>query len=126
MRLSKTLMALAVLVGGATLARADETGIAGIHDWHRVGDRICFVDHYHDGAGHGSSQKAALAEAIKSWQDFTDLEYGSDWASFSKAAAKSTPCTSSGGGFECSVHAIPCKSAGVAASNHRVARRHRE
>ncbi|CAN0513077.1 unnamed protein product, partial [Phaeothamnion confervicola] len=40
---------------------------------------------------------------------FTDFEYGSDWARFSRAASKGLTCTRGGGGFDCQLQARPCK-----------------
>lgn len=88
---------------------ADDTGFAYSHDMRREGGRTCFADHYHFGSGAGPSKKAAQAEAIGSWSSFTALEYGSDWARFSKAGGKSVKCVPSGGGWDCQIDARPCK-----------------
>jgi len=94
---------------GAAAAMADETGLASIHDLARQNGKLCMVDHYHYGNGEGSNKAAAQKEAISSWASFTDFEYGSDWARFSKAASKRVSCKQSAAGFSCQVEARPCK-----------------
>jgi hypothetical protein len=84
---------------------ADDTGFASSHDLRRERGRICFSDHWHYGSGTGPTIKAAQADAIKSWASFTALEYGSDWARFSRAASKKMTCS----GGSCSLEARPCK-----------------
>ena len=79
MRISSGFIALATLFGCLTVASADDTGLASIHEWRHAGSKTCFVDHTHDGSGTGATKSAALAEAIRNWQDFTVLEYGTDW-----------------------------------------------
>jgi hypothetical protein len=102
---------LAALAFGVSLtpAFADQTGFADMHNQARVGGKMCMTDHWHYGNGNGSSKAAAQREAISSWQSFTDFEYGSDWARFSKAVAKRISCSQSGGGFSCQVEARPCR-----------------
>ena len=90
--------------------QADETGMAGIHTWRKVGKKTCLVDHFHDGDGSGSTQKLAELAAIRSWQSFTDLEYGSDWAKFQIANSKSMKCTRDGGAqWSCRAEAVACR-----------------
>ncbi len=68
---------------------ASAQGLAGIHEWVRVGGKICMKDHYHDGQSAGEpSKKAAEAAAIGSWQGFTSWEYGAAWGSFSVASQR--------------------------------------
>ena len=107
------LIAAVALVGGAAQALADDSGMAGIHAWRRVGDKTCFVDHSHEGSGRGSTQRTALAEAVRSWVDFTDLEYGSDWAVYGRSVEKSVACSPDAGGFKCDISAIPCRGGGA-------------
>lgn len=92
-------------------ALANDTGLATtLHDIRREGGRNCFATHYHYGSSSGlSTAAAAQREAIKSWADFADLEYGSDWARYGKAAGKSVSCNQSGSGWGCDVAARPCK-----------------
>jgi len=94
---------------GAAAALADETGFASMHDLARQNGKLCMVDHYHYGNGSGSSKAAAQRDAIASWASFTDFEYGSDWARYSKAASKSISCKQSSAGFDCQVEARPCR-----------------
>ncbi len=101
---------LTALASTAFEARANDTGLAGIHDLRREGRKLCQVGHFHNGNSAGQPSKAiALNSAIGSWSSFTALEYGSDWASFKKAANKSVTCTQSGSGWSCDVNARPCK-----------------
>lgn len=93
----------------ATPAVADDTGLAGIHDLRRERGRLCMSDHWHYGNGTGSSRKAAEVDAIKSWQSFTALEYGSDWGRFSRASGRRISCSKEGGSYACSVEGRPCR-----------------
>lgn len=102
------LAAMAVSAGSAR-ALADDTGFASMHNQARVGGKMCMTDHWHYGNGNGNTKAAAQRDAIGSWQSFTDFEYGSDWARFSKAVAKRISCSQSGGGFSCQVEARPCR-----------------
>ena len=89
---------------------ADETGLATMHAWRRERGRICMSDHWHYGSsGSHRTRAAAQRAAIRSWQDFTDLEYGSHWARFSRAASRKVGCSRSGGGWGCNVEGRPCK-----------------
>ena len=99
-------LALTIVSGSAL---ADDTGFASAHDLRKERGRTCMSDHYHQGGGSGSTKKAAQVDAIKSWQNFTAFEYGSDWARFSKAASKSMSCSASTSGVECNVEARACR-----------------
>jgi hypothetical protein len=99
-----------LLGAGVSASYADQTGLDVLHDMRREGGRTCYTDHYHYGNSAGRpSRKAAQSAAIKSWSEFVDLEYGSDWARFSRAASKSVECTQPTGGWECHISARPCK-----------------
>lgn len=92
-------------------AFADDTGLAAsLHELRKEKRRLCQVDHFHFGnsAGH-PNKKIAMAHAVDSWQSFTALEYGSDWADFRKAGSASAKCTVFSGGWGCEVQARPCK-----------------
>jgi hypothetical protein len=88
---------------------ADETGIAVIHAWVKVGRKTCFTDHFHYGSGNGPTQAHARARAINSWTWPTELEYGSSWANFHLAATKSMKCARNGAGWTCDTQARPCR-----------------
>lgn len=108
--LSGAAVAAVALGSLCSVASADDTGLAGIHDFKREKGKVCFSDHFHYGNSAGlATKKAAEVEAIKSWSSFTDLEYGSDWAKYSKAASKSMKCSQSSGGWGCELEARPCK-----------------
>lgn len=92
-----------------TSASADQTGFASMHNQARVGGKMCMTDHYHYGSGDGATKAAAQRAAIGSWQSFTDFEYGSDWARFSKAVGKRVSCSQSGSGYSCQVEGRPCR-----------------
>ncbi len=96
--------------GVAAAAPGVDTGMAGaIHDLRKEGKRVCIVGHYHYGSGTGGTKKRAEADAIASWASFTDLEYGSAWANFQKAANRRLSCSTGVGGFSCNVEARPCR-----------------
>lgn len=102
-----------VALGAAAPAAmaASETGLAtSLHEVRREGGRLCMTDHWHYGSSNGERSKAAAQKAaIRSWQDFTDLEYGSAWARFSRAASRKMGCSASGSGWGCDIEARPCK-----------------
>ncbi len=106
--MSGCVLVLSVLLGTAGMAQADETGIAGIHSWVKVGRRTCMTDHYHSGSGNGATRRLAEKAAIQSWTDFTAWEYGSSWGRYSLAASKSMNCDKSDG-WSCFVEARPCR-----------------
>ncbi|WP_072396655.1 hypothetical protein [Hyphomicrobium sp. CS1GBMeth3] len=105
----KTAAAAALLVASVAPVLADDTGFAYMHDLRREGGRTCFTDHYHYGSGSGKTKAAAQKAAIGSWASFTDFEYGSDWARFSRAASKGISCSQGGGSIDCQIQARPCK-----------------
>jgi hypothetical protein len=109
----RALPVFALLLAGALVcepAVADETGLASIHQFRKVGKKTCLVDHSHDGAGTGTSRQVAELSAIRSWMSFTDLEYGSDWAQFRMAISKSMRCSTNGpGNWSCQLEAVPCR-----------------
>lgn len=79
------------------------------HESRLEGGRVCYSEHAHYGSGSGNSRQAAERSAIGSWAGFTDFEYGSAWANFSKAAGKRMSCSQSGGSWSCSLEARPCR-----------------
>jgi len=103
-----------VLCAFTTLAmtlpvQADQTGLAEMHDLRRERGKLCMVDHFHYGGGDGlRTKKAAIRAAIVSWQEFTDLEYGSDWARYRSAASRSVGCKKVDGLWNCEAEARPC------------------
>lgn len=88
---------------------ADDSGLASIHAWRKVGKKTCFVDHYHDGNGTGPNRAKAEVSATKNWVEFTALEYGSDWSSFGNAVSKTMNCRQSTSEWVCDLAAIPCR-----------------
>ncbi len=102
--------AVALALGiSAGAAQAQDMGLAGLHTLVRVGGRLCMLDHYHDGSGHGATQARAQAAAIRSWIDFTAWEYGNRWGSYANALGKRMSCSGSRGDFSCSTSARPCR-----------------
>jgi hypothetical protein len=100
--------AAAVLWGVPSMA--DQTGLASIHALRHEGGRLCMVDHFHYGSGGpSSSQGAAQREAIRSWADFTALEYGSDWAHYGRAGSARLKCKRGASGWYCDAEARPCR-----------------
>lgn len=105
-----TWIAAAALVGSMVGAYADDNGVAGaLHSFRRVGSKVCLDGHFHDGSGTGSSQRAAMADAVKGWQEFTAFEYGTDWGAYGNAVSKSASCDRASSSFNCQVSAIPCR-----------------
>lgn len=90
--------------------QADDTGVGQLlHSMKRYGKKVCFEGHYHTGNGTGPTKKAAEVDAVKSWAGFTALEYGTDWAQWTKAHNKTLACSQSGSSFSCQADAVPCK-----------------
>lgn len=108
-RIWKALAAAGVMLAAVAPAAADDTGFAYMHDLRKEGGRTCFTDHYHYGSGSGPNKAAAQKAAIGSWASFTDFEYGSDWARFSRAASKRMTCSDGAGNVDCQLEARPCK-----------------
>jgi len=114
------LLGAVLLVAAAISARADETGLAGIHDWRKEAGKTCLSDHFHDGSGTGETKKAAEAQAIASWQSFTILEYGTTWGSYRLAGSKKMGCTQQGAkAWSCAVTARACKPGGKGKAKKR-------
>jgi hypothetical protein len=101
---------LAIVLSSAPLPlRAQDTGLAGMHSWVRIGGRVCMADHFHDGSGSGPTRAHAQRAAVRAWQDFTAWEYGGRWGSFGNAVSRSTRCSGARGDVSCSVSARPCR-----------------
>jgi hypothetical protein len=102
--------AISAMVVGVPAALADDTGLANIHVLRREGGKLCMADHFHYGnSGVQRSRATAERAAIRSWQDFTDLEYGSSWARFYRAGSKRVSCRPGSGGWNCDVEGRPCR-----------------
>ena len=113
--MKEILLSSVLLVAAAIAARADETGLASIHDWRKEGGKICMSDHFHDGAGGGETRKAAEASAVASWSSFTVLEYGTTWGSYALSGSKKMDCSQRGASeWSCAVTSRPCRPAGAA------------
>jgi hypothetical protein len=101
------------LLAGETVARpsatAQETGIADIHSWVKVGRKTCMLDHFHDGSGTGPTRGTAERAAIRSWAEFTAWEYGDPWGRYSIAASRKATCSQESGTWRCAVEARPCR-----------------
>lgn len=109
--MNKQLALIAMIMIGAAPAKADETGLATIHDWkNEPGRRICMSEHFHDGSGTGATRKEAEAAARSSWISFTIFEYGTDWGSYALAAGAKMECgNASGQSWSCATSARACK-----------------
>lgn len=102
-------IAASVLVSSASAE--DETGLAGIHEQRREGNRICMSSHFHNGSSSAQkSRKLAEAAAVKDWAGFTAWEYGTIWGHYKLAASKSMNCSDNGGTWSCQLEARPCRS----------------
>jgi hypothetical protein len=93
-----------------SMAQAQETGLADIHEWRREGSRTCMAEHFHDGSGNGATRKNAEASAIASWASFTIFEYGGRWGNYALAASKRMNCSQNGAAhWSCELTARPCR-----------------
>jgi hypothetical protein len=107
---SAAALSLALAAGGAVAQSSnDETGIAGIHTWVKLGRKTCMADHFHDGIGTGPTRTQAERAAIRSWAEFTAWEYGGAWGRYSIAASRKATCSREEGGWRCEVEARPCR-----------------
>ena len=102
-------LALGLVMASGSGAVAQETGLAGLHDWVKVGGRTCLLDHFHDGSGSGPTRAAAQRAAIQAWIDFTAWEYGSRWGSYAASLNKRMSCSGSRGDYSCSTSSRPCR-----------------
>jgi len=104
------LIAMTMMIGAGSAAKADDSGLASIHAWkNEPGRRVCMADHFHDGSGSGKTQKDAEAAAQSSWRSFTIFEYGTDWGSYKLSVSQKMECGKSGEGWSCSTSSRPCK-----------------
>src|SRR5262249_25123651 len=101
------LLALGLAPNSAT-AEAEGIGLAGIHEWVKVGGRACMAGSFHDGQGTGPTKAQAQAAAIRAWIDFTAWEYGRRWARWQLSLSKSASCSGSRGNVSCNVSSRPC------------------
>ena len=102
-------LAVAVSVSSGSSVRADDTGFASSHTLRKEGGRLCMADHAHTGSGTAATKPGAQAAAIRAWADFTNLEYGSDWARYGRAAGHVVRYTKEEKGWTATVDARPCK-----------------
>jgi hypothetical protein len=66
--------------------------------------------HIHWGEGKTRpTRKAALADAVRSWDAFVRLEYGRKWDNWQIARKKTIKCSGGGTAWKCIVTAQPCK-----------------
>ena len=100
-------LGLLLVPGGAAVAQ--DTGLAGMHDWVRVGGRTCMRDHFHDGSGSGPTRAAAQRAAMRAWSDFTAFEYGPRWGSYGASIRQRMRCTGGPGNFSCDTSSLPCR-----------------
>ena len=103
-----TALTLALFAGEA-LAQSQETGLAEIHTWVKVGRKTCMLDHFHDGNGTGPTRAKAEAAAIRAWVEFTAWEYGNPWGRYTIAASKKMTCSRESASWRCGVEARPCR-----------------
>jgi hypothetical protein len=108
MKRRAAVFAIAILTS-AGLAQADDTGFASSHDLAKENGRLCMSNHAHTGSGEGATKAQARSGAVRSWIEFTNFEYGSDWASFAVAAGPATRYTKEASGWSATVDARPCK-----------------
>ena len=96
-------LAAALFAGEAAgqVQQSQESGLAGIHAWVKVGRKTCMADHFHDGSGGGPTRAVAERAAIRAWVEFTAWEYGDSWGRYSAAVSKKMKC-SQRPGWSCS------------------------
>jgi hypothetical protein len=102
-----TLALLSVVIPVSAYAQ-EISGLAAMHDLRRERGKLCMSDHWHSGSGTGATKQAAQKAAVRSWIDFTDLEYGGRWASYANAASKKVSYSKESAGWSASVEARPC------------------
>ena len=101
-------IALPLMLPGK-IAVGQDTGLASLHAWVRIGGKTCMAYHFHDGSGGGTTRGHAQRAAVRAWQDFTAWEYGGRWGSYGNAVNKSVSCSGVRGNINCSVSARPCR-----------------
>jgi hypothetical protein len=107
---AKCLVAIGLIAALATPVLADSTGLAGIHALRKERGKTCMTDHFHFGKSSLYKRKRrAQTDSIGSWRGLVALEYGTDWASYKRAASRSMTCKNSGGMWNCNVEARPCR-----------------
>lgn len=105
----RTFIAIALLAAMSATVRAQDGGLAEMHDLGKEGGKLCMTEHSHSGSGTGATKNAAKAAAVRSWIDFTNLEYGRAWASFANSASQKTSYTKEQTGWSATVEGRPCK-----------------
>ena len=58
-------LVMGILLGATGAAQAEETGIAEIHSWVKMGRKTCMADHYHSGTGNAETRGQAERQAIQ-------------------------------------------------------------
>jgi hypothetical protein len=102
-------LTLVALSAGGDAAQSQDTGIAKIHPWVKIGRKTCMLDHFHYGSGNRPTRAQAERVAIRSWAEFTAWEYGDPWGRYSIAVSKKMTCSPGSGGWSCAVEARPCR-----------------
>jgi hypothetical protein len=109
-RATSVLAALLLPLSGVVSVQADDTGFITIHELRREGNLLCTASHEHTGTGTTQpNKKLAIRSAAKSWSEFTNWEYGTDWGRWRYARGKSVSCEGGKGAMSCTVIARPCK-----------------
>ncbi len=94
----------------APSASAQDGALASLHEQRREGNRVCMVDHFHNGSSAGQpSRKAAEVAAMRSWAEFTAWEYGDHWGNPAMAGSKSMRCGNDGKSWSCDFDARACR-----------------
>jgi hypothetical protein len=108
MRMKTISLALIAISAPVAASAQDVSGLAAMHDLRREKGKLCMSDHWHSGSGTGATKDAAQKAAVRSWIDFTDLEYGCRWAGFGNAAGKKVSYSKESSGWSASVEGRPC------------------
>ncbi len=107
-RLAAVILAIgAGVLSWSSAVQAQQT----LHAEQRVGKWSCMVDHYHFGSSKGqTSKKSAEADAVASWSNFVDFEYGGAYTSWKASQGKTMDCAKDGSGlWGCTVSSRPCR-----------------
>jgi hypothetical protein len=102
-------LALVGAFQAGAVVQAQETGMASIHSWVKVGRKTCLVDHFHNGDGTGTTRLEAERAAITAWTEFTAWEYGDPWGRYSNAVSRKMTCSRDGSSWSCALEARPCR-----------------
>lgn len=103
-----------ILFMAAVAGPAMAGGLDGLHKKAVEGGRLCMSDHYHfSSSGTWPDRSMAKKAAARSWERFTEAEYGRAWAQLSRASSVDFACATApsrrGPTWSCELKARPCR-----------------